>query len=177
MSFAVRRVHAKCTAFNLQRKLLPIFIKPPKGFGDGSEARLFLNIKENNFFFLLQTQIFNNSFKKKKNSFILQTISHSLKWAQLYRKPGKIMKRNFQEQQSQWRHSAATGAPQSCHHPSPDQGSAVSSSIPSRNNLSSPFPADIIWNKKIEYQLSKNQVILDIWVCDELPGFKALQVF
>lgn len=66
MSFVVRRVHAKCPAFNLQRKLLPIFIKPPKGFGDGSEARLFLDIKENNFFFFYRLRFSTVLSKKKK---------------------------------------------------------------------------------------------------------------
>lgn len=65
MSFVVRRVHAKCTAFNLQRKLLPIFIKPPKGFGDGSEVRLFPDIKENNFFFFYRIR-FSTILSKKK---------------------------------------------------------------------------------------------------------------
>lgn len=65
MIFVVRRVHAKCIAFNLQRKLLPIFIKPPKAFGDGGEARLFLDIKENNFSFFYRLG-FLTFLKKKK---------------------------------------------------------------------------------------------------------------
>lgn len=153
--FVVRRVHAKCTAFNLQRKLLPIFIKPPKGFGDDSEARLFLDIKDSNFFSFADSH-FQHFLQKTK---LIYTSDHQPFPAMspvLQKAWKEEMKRNFQ--------GAATPVklPQSCHHhPSPDQGSTVGSSIPNRNELSSPLPADITWNKN-RAKLSKKQVILGI---------------
>lgn len=142
MIFVVRRGHAKCTAFNLQRKLLPIFIKPPKGFGDGSEARLFLDTKEN-IFYLLHAHISNNSFRKKIHlHFRLSAIpwnepssTESLERSDKVEFSGSSNPREV------------TGAPQSCHHPSPDQGRVLGSSIPNRNNLASPLPADTMWKK------------------------------